>query len=312
MSFYAVRIGRSPGIYNSWREALEQVNGYKGSIYQKFTSESDAINFISKQRVIVKLREPKPPKLPEPPESPRSPEISRSPEIPRSPESPESPKSGPDISLVMNKYFQHDDYLQLPLHSTIVAYSDGSAINNGLPTARAGYGVFFANPDLDSISVPMRSGKLSNNMAELCAIRSAIEIAMDHVTPEITNMEIYTDSQYSIGVVTGDKHAKANVDVIRSIRDLLKAVPFKVNLNYVEAHTQRTTLHHVGNRIADMLQEKLVRLHSISRERRAIRTIWCEPHIKICANKIRTTRTIQFHFKCNTIAILIGVNSCSQ
>jgi ribonuclease HI len=66
-------------------------------------------------------------------------------------------------------------------------------------------------------------------------------------------MEIYTDSQYSIGVVTGAKNAKANIDLIMSIRKLVEIVPFKVNFNYIEAHTQKTSLHHVGNRIADQL-----------------------------------------------------------
>jgi ribonuclease HI len=238
MSFYAVRVGRLPGIYDSWQKAFEQVNGFKGALYQKFSSEMDAHNFIApqaKQKIIIKLRNPC-----EQPKLPKLPKLV-------------------DISSVMNGYFQHNDYCSLPLHSSIVAYTDGSARDNGGTGgtgAKIGYGVFFANPEFDSISETLTSGKLTNNVAELYAIHDAIETAMDKVTPDITNMEIYTDSQYSIGVVTGATTPKTNFEQIQDIRSLLQIVPFKINFTYIAAHTTHASLHHVGNRVADLLAGK--------------------------------------------------------
>ena len=45
--FYAVRIGRAPGIYLSWEECKEQVNGFPSAAYKSFTNLKDAQAFIS-------------------------------------------------------------------------------------------------------------------------------------------------------------------------------------------------------------------------------------------------------------------------
>ena len=47
MKYYAVREGRSPGIYNTWEECSKEVIGYKGAIYKKFTSYEEALNFMN-------------------------------------------------------------------------------------------------------------------------------------------------------------------------------------------------------------------------------------------------------------------------
>ena len=45
--FYAVKKGYNIGIYNSWPECQQQIQGYKGSIFKKFNTNQDAVNFIS-------------------------------------------------------------------------------------------------------------------------------------------------------------------------------------------------------------------------------------------------------------------------
>lgn len=45
--FYAVKIGRNPGIYNSWAECQQQVNGFKGAIFKSFKTKEEADNFIN-------------------------------------------------------------------------------------------------------------------------------------------------------------------------------------------------------------------------------------------------------------------------
>ena len=44
--YYAVRIGRTPGIYRSWDECKTMVDGYAGAIHKSFKLEDDAIAFM--------------------------------------------------------------------------------------------------------------------------------------------------------------------------------------------------------------------------------------------------------------------------
>ena len=53
--FYAVKEGKKPGIYMSWDECKEQVNGYSGAVYKSFTSEDEAKAFIGKDEVVEKV-----------------------------------------------------------------------------------------------------------------------------------------------------------------------------------------------------------------------------------------------------------------
>ncbi len=44
--FYAVRRGRTPGIYRSWEECKKQVHGFGGASYKSFPDEESARAFI--------------------------------------------------------------------------------------------------------------------------------------------------------------------------------------------------------------------------------------------------------------------------
>lgn len=44
--YYAVRTGRTPGIYRSWDECKAQVDGFNGPVYKKFATYNDAYNFF--------------------------------------------------------------------------------------------------------------------------------------------------------------------------------------------------------------------------------------------------------------------------
>lgn len=46
MSFYAVAKGHNIGIYCFWNDCKEQVIGYKGAIYKKFSTELEAEDYI--------------------------------------------------------------------------------------------------------------------------------------------------------------------------------------------------------------------------------------------------------------------------
>lgn len=50
MKFYAVKKGRTPGVYRHWDEAKKQVDGYSGAEYKAFTNVSDAANYMDWSR----------------------------------------------------------------------------------------------------------------------------------------------------------------------------------------------------------------------------------------------------------------------
>ncbi len=45
--YYAVRIGKKPGIYYTWDECKSQVEGEKGAVYKSFTSLKEAADFLA-------------------------------------------------------------------------------------------------------------------------------------------------------------------------------------------------------------------------------------------------------------------------
>lgn len=53
ITFYAVKVGRVPGIYKTWEECSQQVSEFSGAIYKGFNTEIDALNFISNEEHAV-------------------------------------------------------------------------------------------------------------------------------------------------------------------------------------------------------------------------------------------------------------------
>ena len=45
-NYYAVKVGKTPGIYKTWEECKAQVIGYKGAIYKGFAEKQDAEDFL--------------------------------------------------------------------------------------------------------------------------------------------------------------------------------------------------------------------------------------------------------------------------
>lgn len=45
--FYAVKFGRTPGVYKTWSECEEQTKGFKGAIFKSFATHGEALTFVS-------------------------------------------------------------------------------------------------------------------------------------------------------------------------------------------------------------------------------------------------------------------------
>ncbi|MFP6686942.1 MAG: ribonuclease H [Polyangiaceae bacterium] len=107
-----------------------------------------------------------------------------------------------------------------------VVYTDGACSSNPGP---AGLGVVWLGPEGRS-ELSEFLGHGTNNIAELSAIGRALTRI-----PNAAPATIHTDSRYSIGVLQDGWKAKANQDLVASIRTQLEAHP-RVRLVYVKGH----------------------------------------------------------------------------
>jgi ribonuclease HI len=110
-----------------------------------------------------------------------------------------------------------------------VAYTDGACSGNPGP---AGLGVVVIAPGGKMHEGYEFLGTATNNIAELTAVLRAVE----QTPEEAKGILIHTDSQYAIGVLTKGWKAKANQELIASIKAALKKRA-GVRLSYVPGHS---------------------------------------------------------------------------
>jgi len=155
-------------------------------------------------------------------------------------------------------------------NTAISVYTDGACIDNGKPYARAGYGIWFGENDKRNTSETYK-GKQTNNIAELLAIIKALTI-LDAEVKSNQIIHIYSDSRYAIRCCTtyGEKCYKKNwvnpnnknkpipnLELVQTAYLYCKNHK-NIKFHHVEAHTNRTDKHSIGNDHADRLANKAV------------------------------------------------------
>ena len=96
---------------------------------------------------------------------------------------------------------------------TVVAYTDGACTGNPGP---AGWGAILRfGTHVRELSGYL--GRATNNIAELWAIKATLEAVTDRSMP----VRIYTDSAYSLGILTRNWKPKANQELVAEIRSLI-------------------------------------------------------------------------------------------
>ena len=137
-------------------------------------------------------------------------------------------------------------------------YTDGGCLNNGKKNAICSIGIHFPErnlyPILD-VSKVLDVEKASNNVAELTAIKEALEIYSNEDIKIPLN--IYSDSKYSMNILTKwypkwtdkDKQSKKNIPLIENTYELYNEI--KPNISHVRSHTNLDDEHSLGNAIAD-------------------------------------------------------------
>lgn len=106
----------------------------------------------------------------------------------------------------------------------VIAYTDGACSGNPGP---AGLGYVMRFPDGRLIQRGEPLGNATNNIAELTAILRVLQ-SLDEPTQRVI---IHTDSSYAIGLLTRGWKAKANAELIASIRAVLRVC---TNVSFVK------------------------------------------------------------------------------
>lgn len=99
-------------------------------------------------------------------------------------------------------------------------------------------------------------GNVTNNIAELTAIKYALEKVKDKTLP----ITIYTDSEYSIGSLTKNWKAKKNQELIHSIKSLMTTFS-QITFVKVKGHSNNTNNNYVDALAREAIQYKRNREH---------------------------------------------------
>jgi ribonuclease HI len=118
-------------------------------------------------------------------------------------EKPTSPTLSPSLS---------------PSSETVHVWTDGACSGNPGPM---GIGVVVVAGDRRKEHGEYL-GRGTNNIAELTAIRRGLEIAAKLVSGQERPIRVYTDSSYSIGLLSQGWKAKANQELVAELREFLR------------------------------------------------------------------------------------------
>lgn len=220
--YYAVAIGRNPGIYPTWHECKAQVNGFSGSKYKKFKNIKFALDFIeSNSQSTQKYTSSKTYKHP-------------------SEKIPYNYVQSPPTQLICNS-------------DRTIIYTDGACPNNGNNPTSAGIGVFFGDNDPRNISLKL-TGHVTNNIAEMTAVIYALDAAHKN---NLNKIEIKTDSnlvkrsmtEWIQGWKKTHYMGKKNVDLWKIIDAYSQGLDIK--WTHVNGHVGI-----YGNEMADLLASR--------------------------------------------------------
>jgi ribonuclease HI len=238
--YYVVLAGKQTGIFDNWNECNAQVMGVSGAIYKGFRTKSEAeLYYVSEGRLGKRKLTLDDDRKQE--EKDLSEQVEKTQKIRKIFEKKTSVNEEPRNNM--------------PVKGTLEVYADGSCIDNGKPTARAGIGVHFTQ-GYNDISLPFTLDNPTNQRAELWAIYQAISCVDD-----AQDLKIYTDSEYSINCLTkwrfdwyargwkkADGKQVLNLDIIIPLTDLIDKRKGNTTFQWVRGHSNCK-----GNLIADTL-----------------------------------------------------------
>lgn len=223
--YYAVSNGRKTGIFNTWVEAKEQIDGYNGARFKKFESYTQAENFVKGNGSLILGQF--------------------------------------GITNVIPEIAKSITTSEIPYSKdTLIVFTDGACKGNGSVNAKAGCAAVFPNHSHLDISEPLINGLKTNNRAEYTAFIRALE-QCDKEDPSFgKTVYIFTDSELLYNTVTkwikgwkvngwkkSDGKPILNLDLLVIIDKLI--TKRTVKCQWVRAHTDRTDWKSIWNAKAD-------------------------------------------------------------
>lgn len=155
---------------------------------------------------------------------------------------------------------------------TYTAFTDGACINNGMLTARAGWGVLLRNAEGTELTIAgqLEGERQTNQRAELTAAIMALG-----AVSKPAQFDLYSDSEYVVkginewmkdwkarGWKTSAKKPVQNLDLWLQVEALLDF--HQVTVSWVKGHSG-----HPGNDKADALAESAAKFQKPHRQRQA-------------------------------------------
>jgi len=228
--YYAVRAGKTPGVYMTWKECQDQTTGFKGASYKSFTSMQDAIDFTAGKEVASsagagkgteekfygvavghnpgvydtwtaaqeQIRDVKGPKYKKFGTREEAEDFVRGGGKPsKKADAPKIGKKEKSNGIGAEGPSAKKAKMSSSKGKPIKVYTDGSSRRNGQIGAVAGVGVYFGDYDPRNVSEALEGTPQTNQRAELTAILRALQIVL-----KTQSLEIITDSNYSINCST--------------------------------------------------------------------------------------------------------------
>jgi ribonuclease HI len=115
---------------------------------------------------------------------------------------------------------------------TVLAFTDGSCRGSPGP---AGAGAWVRLPDGRVAEVSESLGRATNNVGELTAVGLVLDVLEAAEVDPTTAIALFSDSQYTNGVLTQNWKAKANRELILGLRERLKGWP-NLAVHWIAGH----------------------------------------------------------------------------
>ncbi|KAJ2712077.1 hypothetical protein H4R19_002940 [Coemansia spiralis] len=222
-SYYAVRVGRRPGVYHTWAECKAATDQFPGAVFKKFPLLADAQAFSAQPAGSSNSSgDAAPYSIRRPLRGSAAAAESKAAALALLPPPPSAGET-PDATVV---------------------YTDGASSKNGQRGARAGVGVYFGSGDARNVSERLEGPRQTNQRAELTAIVRAIQIA-----DPTKALHICTDSMYSIkclsewfpkwerqGWKTSAGTPVENRDLVEDALGLIRGRPGTVRFTHIRGH----------------------------------------------------------------------------
>lgn len=191
MPYYAVKVGKKPGVYNTWTECEANIKGIDKAIFKKFDFESDAKSFINSNNSLEKLNN-----------TAKKNAISNILEAGKKSKLEQdnvAKELGEKSSQVVDDSFDFVNVINI--------YVYGLTINDSSDSPTGSIGIFFSDDDLRNTGNKIVSGldeKNGKKRMELKSVLVGLSKVIDSIVETGSIVIIHTDSVYAIKCFTQD------------------------------------------------------------------------------------------------------------